>query len=146
LLPNDRPACAYRAAVPIEPGLSASADLVVTAADTAIACGSGDVPVLGTPRLLALAEAATVRAVAPALDAGTTTVGFRIQMDHSAPTALGDTVRVEATLEKVDGRRLTFRVTAYDGNGLVGAGRITRVVVDRQEFLKSLVGRPESAG
>jgi len=132
--------------VPIEPGLSAAADLVVTEADTAIACGSGDMPVLGTPRLLALAEAATVRAVAPALDAGTTTVGFRIQMDHSAPTALGDTVRAEATLEQVDGRRLTFRVTVYDGNGLVGAGRITRVIVDRAGFLESLQGRPPAAG
>ena len=130
----------------IGPGLSASADLVVTEADTAIACGSGDVPVLGTPRLLALVEAATVRAVASSLDGGRTTVGFRIQMDHSAPTALGDTVRVEATLEQVDGRRLTFRFVAHDSHGLVAAGRITRVIVDRERFLESLGGRPGADG
>jgi fluoroacetyl-CoA thioesterase len=142
-LPNSGaavPEQAYRAAVPVEPGLSASAELVVTDTDTAIACGSGDVPVLGTPRLLALAEEATVRAVASALDPGATTVGFQVQLDHSAATGVGGTVRAEATLEQVDGRRLIFRVTVYDGHGLVAAGRITRVVVDRDRFLASLDG------
>jgi fluoroacetyl-CoA thioesterase len=124
--------------VAIEPGLTGAADLMVSESDTASAFGSGDVPVLGTPRLLALAEQATVAAVAPALEPGTTTVGYRVQIEHVTPTPVGQKVRAEATLELVEGRRLTFRVTVNDGHGLVGAGRITRVVVNREEFLESV--------
>src|SRR5256714_7458515 len=96
----------------LEPGLSASVRLTVTEADTAQALGSGDVPVLATPRLLALAEAASVRATARHLPAGTTTVGTRVALDHLAATPIGGTVTVAAQLSTVDGRRLTFVVTA----------------------------------
>ena len=120
----------------ISPGLTGCADLVVSEVDTSSAFGSGDVPVLGTPRLLALAEQATVQALAPSLEPGQTTVGYRVQIDHVAPTPLGQTVKAEATLEQVEGRRLTFRVSISDGHGLIGAGRITRVVVDRDRFLE----------
>lgn len=120
----------------ISPGLTGCADLVVSEADTSSAFGSGDVPVLGTPRLLALVEQATVQALAPSLEPGQTTVGYRVQIDHVAPTPLGQTVRAEATLEQVEGRRLTFRVSISDGHGLIGAGMITRVVVDRDRFLE----------
>jgi len=84
-------------AVP-EPTASASIEAVVTAADTALALGSGDVEVLGTPRALALAEAATVAAAAGTLTDGQTTVGTRVELDHVAPSPLGATVRAEAFL------------------------------------------------
>jgi predicted thioesterase len=119
----------------LRPGLSAIAKMVVTESDTAAALGTGDVPVLATPRVATLAEEATVQAVAADLDEGTTTVGYRLQLDHLAPTAVGGQVHAEAILETVEGRRLTFRVSVNDGRGLVAAGRITRVVVERSRFL-----------
>lgn len=122
--------------MPLQPGLSARIELVVSDADTALALKSGDVPVLGTPRLVALAEEACCLAVADQLDDSETTVGMRVQLDHLAPTAIGMTVTTEVTLEKVEGRRLTFTASASDPHGLVGAGKITRVVVERDRFLK----------
>lgn len=120
----------------IAPGLSASVSLSVEENDTAIALGSGDVPVLATPRVIALAEQASVEAVVESLPAGTTTVGYKVQLSHMAPTAVGGKVTAEATLESVEGRRLTFRVSVNDERGLIAAGRITRVVVARDRFLE----------
>ena len=113
--------------------------MVVGAADTAAALGSGDVPVLGPPRLLALAEAATVKAVASALAPGQTSVGTSIRLEHTAASPVGMTVTITAELTVVDGRRLTFRVEAADAKGTVaGLGTVERVVVDRDKFLARL--------
>jgi fluoroacetyl-CoA thioesterase len=114
--------------------------MVVTTDDTAPAFRSGDVPVLATGRVVGLAESATVLAVENRLDEGTTTVGYRVQLDHLAPTAVGSDVKAEAVLEAVQGRRLTFRVSVTDARGLVAAGKITRVVVERQRFLEKAAG------
>ena len=126
---------AYRTQVPLSPGLHGSAKLVVTDADTAIALKSGEVAVLGTPRLIALVEEAALGAVAESLPAGQTTVGMRVQVDHLAPTNVGSAVAAEATLEKVEGRRLTFTVSVTDHCGLVAAGKVTRVIVETERFL-----------
>jgi predicted thioesterase len=122
--------------MPLAPGLTASVTLVVDDADTALALRSGDVPVLGTPRVIALAEEATVQAVGDNLPEGRTTVGYQVQLAHLTPTPVGGTVVAEATLEQVEGRRLTFRVAVNDARGLVAAGRITRVIVERARFLE----------
>lgn len=127
---------AYRTPVPLRPGLSATVDHVVGEEDSAIAMHSGDVPVLATPRVIALCEEASVRAVKGELEPGETTVGMRIQVDHVAPTKVGSAVRADATLEKVEGRRLTFSVAVTDGAGLVAAGKVTRVVVVVDRFLE----------
>jgi predicted thioesterase len=124
----------------LRPGLTATVSMTVADVDTAIALRSGDVPVLATPRVVSLAEEASVLAVAGALDEGQTTVGYRVQLDHLAPTAVGGHVDAEATLETVESRRLTFRVSVNDGRGLVAAGRITRVVVERSRFLEKAAG------
>jgi|SRR5690242_21687745 predicted thioesterase len=116
--------------------------LTVTDADTAQALGSGDVPVLATPRLLALAEAATVGATATRLPPGTTTVGTRIELDHRAGTAIGRTVMAEARLAKTDGRRLYFEIVVREGDTVVAEGRVERVVVDRQRFIEKAIGSP----
>lgn len=121
--------------MPLSPGLHGSAKLVVADADTAIALHSGEVPVLGTPRLIALCEEATLVAVGDELPSGQTTVGMRVQIDHLAPTHVGSAVAAEATLEKVEGRRLTFTVSVSDHGGLVAAGKVTRVVVETERFL-----------
>ena len=114
--------------------------MVVTKDDTAPAFQSGSVPVLATGRVVGLAESATVLAVGDRLEDGTTTVGYRVQLDHLAPTAVGGHVRAEATLEAIEGRRLNFRVSVSDGHGLVGAGRITRVIVERTRFMEKAAG------
>jgi fluoroacetyl-CoA thioesterase len=126
--------------MPLRPGLSASASMVVADSDTALALETGDVPVVATPRVVALAEQATVNAVEGELTDGMTTVGYRVQFDHLAPTAVGGKVQADAILEAVESRRLTFRVSVNDGRGLVAAGRITRVVVERERFLDRAAG------
>lgn len=103
--------------------------------DTALAMRSGDVPVLATPRVVALVEEAAVEAVAGGLKAGTTTVGMRVQLDHLRPTGLGVEVVAEAVLERVEGRRLVFTVSVSDPRGLVSAGKVTRVLVELDRFL-----------
>ncbi|WFF00374.1 hotdog domain-containing protein [Micromonospora sp. WMMD964] len=118
------------------PGLTAQVELTVTDADTAQAVGSGDVPVLGTPRVLALAEAATVAATATGMPPGFTTVGTRVEVEHLAPTVVGRTVRAQALLATVDGRRLSFEVTVSDGDQTVARGRVDRIMVDRQRFVE----------
>jgi fluoroacetyl-CoA thioesterase len=121
-------------------GLSARVELTVTDADTAQALGSGDVPVLGTPRALALVEAATVAATAVRLEPGYTTVGTRVELDHRAATPVGRTVVAEAVLTKVDGRRLLFEVTVRDGGTVAVEGRVERVLVDRHAFVEKAFG------
>jgi fluoroacetyl-CoA thioesterase len=122
------------------PGLSARVELTVTDADTAQALGSGDVPVLGSPRVLALAEAATVAATARQLPGGMTTVGTRAEVEHRAPTPVGRRVTALATLAKVDGRRLLFEVVVRDGDDVVAEVRVERVVLDRQRFISRASG------
>ncbi len=119
----------------LETGLRGDAKMTVTDADTARALGSGDVDVLGSPRLIALCEEATIAAVSNSLDAGSTTVGMRVQFDHLQPTAIGVDVTAEAVLERIDGRRLVFNVSATDPGGLVAAGKIVRVLVDVERFM-----------
>lgn len=122
--------------MPATPGLVGVAKLQVTDDDTAVAMHSGEVPVLATPRVVALAEEASCNAVAGHLAAGETTVGMRVQLDHLAPSPVGCHVRAEATLESVEGRRLKFKVSIEDERGLVAAGKVTRVVVDLERFLE----------
>ena len=120
-------------------GLTAKTTMVVSADDTAVAARSGDVPVLSTPRIVALCEEAAVAAVAGQLAKGETTVSMRVQLDHLAPSPIGSTVTASAKLEKVEGRRLKFSVSVNDDRGLVAAGKVTRVVVERDRFLEKCV-------
>ncbi|MEZ5114866.1 MAG: hypothetical protein R2737_01250 [Candidatus Nanopelagicales bacterium] len=126
----------------LEPGRDAYLTHLVGDADTATALGSGDVPVLATPRLVALCEAATVAAVAGALPPGSTSVGTRVVMDHLAATPVGESVVVRAEVRVVDGRTLHFDVVAEhdlgDGPVVAARGEVTRVVVDRDRFLSRL--------
>lgn len=106
----------------------------VTDDDTALALGSGDVTVLATPRLIAWLEAASVAEAASHLRPGQTTVGAAVRVRHRRPTPVGGTVEVYARLT-TDGDRLTFDVSAVDGDGhTVADGEIDRVVVDRADF------------
>ena len=112
---------------------------VVGEEDTAAVLGSGDLPVLGTPRLLAWAEAATCQVAQALLPRGATTVGTDISLEHRRPTPVGARVWVTAALTQRDERRLVLKVVAVDSSDeVVGAGIVTRAVVDRERFLARL--------
>jgi predicted thioesterase len=120
----------------LEPGLTATIELVVGAGDTAAAFASGAVDVLATPRLIGLLEEASAEAVNPVLDLGQTTVGTRVDMRHLAATPIGMRVRANAELVEVDGRILRFRIEARDEQELVAAGTHERAIVNRARFLE----------
>lgn len=125
----------------IEAGLTAEVAHEVAAADTARALGSGDVEVLGTPVVVACCEGAAVRAVEPHLEAGQTSVGVHIAMEHLAPTLPGRRIVAWARLEEVNGRNLRFSIEASDGAGLVARGSHVRVLVERDRFLETASAR-----
>ena len=115
-------------------GLTGSASLTVSEADLATALGSGDVPVLATPAVLALCEAATVAAIAELLDEGSTSVGAHVELDHVAPSRVGAAIEAHAHVTEVDRRRVTFRVEAREGEDLIARGQVVRYIVDRSRF------------
>jgi predicted thioesterase len=126
----------------MESGQSATLQFEVTEADTAAAVGSGDLAVLGTPRLLAWCEAATCAAIADSLEESQTSVGTRVSLEHLAASPVGERVEVQAGVAYVDGRLVRFSVAAThvsDGK-VVGTGEVTRVVVDRERFLARVSG------
>jgi predicted thioesterase len=94
----------------ISEGTSATLSFTVDEASTAIALGSGDVPVLGTPKVVALVEEAAVAALAGSLGAGETTVGSNVNVDHLAPSLVGATVKAAAIVTAVEGRKIVFSV------------------------------------
>ncbi|MQA78554.1 MAG: thioesterase [Streptosporangiales bacterium] len=119
----------------LAPGLVGRVTTTVSVDDTAVALGSGDVPVLATPRVAALVEAASVAAVGGALGEGQTSVGTKLSLDHDIASPVGAEIVVNSELVEVDGRRLLFYVAAYDADRIVASGRVERVVVDRARFL-----------
>jgi fluoroacetyl-CoA thioesterase len=129
----------------LETGLAATVEQTVTGAMTADALGSGDVPVLGTPAVLVLAERAAVQALAGRLEAGQTSVGSWVELSHLAPTPVGATVTATARLVKVSGRDLTFEVSVHDPAGEVARVRHRRVIVRRDQFTKTAQARSGSA-
>ena len=112
--------------------------LRVTETSTAEYIGSGDMAVLATPALAALMENAALMAVAAALPEGSTTVGTRLELNHMKASPVGAEVTAEAVLTAVDGRRLTFRIEAREGEAVVGECTHERVVVDRERFMSKL--------
>jgi fluoroacetyl-CoA thioesterase len=118
-------------------GTTGSADLIVGEEDTAIALGSGDVPVLGTPRIIALLEEAAVAALDGDLAEGITSVGTHVAVDHEAASFVGAAVTAVAEVVAVDGRTVEFRLVAREGSRTVATGNHTRVLVDRERFLGS---------
>ena len=123
----------------IEIGLKYTSELTVTDAVTAVKVGSGDMPVLATPMMMALMENAAMLAVRDALPEGCTTVGGHIESSHLKPSKVGDVVRAEAELTKVDGKKIVFKVSAYSGDILLGEGTHLRFIVDRDKFMSKVL-------
>ena len=122
----------------IEIGLKHTSELTVTDTVTAIKVGSGDMPVLSTPMMMALMENAAMLAVKDRLPEGLTTVGGHIESSHLKPLKIGDVVRAEAEVTKVDGKKIEFKVAAYSGDTLIGEGTHLRFIVDREKFMSRL--------
>lgn len=119
-------------------GLKHISELTVTDAVTAFKVGSGDMPVLATPMMMALMENAAMLAVKDELPQGCTTVGGHIESSHLKPSKIGDLVRAEAEVTKVDGKKIEFKVAAYSGDMLLGQGTHLRFIVDRAQFMKKI--------
>lgn len=122
----------------LQEGLRHTSQLTVDETVTAIAMGSGDMPVLATPVMMALMENAAMLAVADHLPEGSTTVGGHISSSHLKPSKLGDTITATATVTRVDGKRIEFKVEAYCGDTLLGEGTHLRFIVDKEKFMSRL--------
>lgn len=118
----------------LAPGLTGTASVTVTDDLTAAALGSGNVNVYATPALIALLEAAAINALSRHLDEGQTSVGTRLDVQHTAATPVGMMVTAAATLKEVDGRRLVFEVSASDEIESIGSGTHERFIVTHDRF------------
>ena len=115
-----------------------TATATVTTDKLACNVGSGDLQVLATPMMMALMENAAMLAVAPELEEGQSTVGGQISSSHLKPTGLGHTVTATAELIAVEGRKLKFKVTATDEEGLIGEGEHLRFIINREKFMSKV--------
>jgi predicted thioesterase len=118
----------------IAPGRRATITYEVSDNDTAAAMKSGDVPLLATPKVLALAEQAAVQALQGAMEQMNTSLGSWVEIHHLAPAAVGASIEVEAVLIGVHGRRLEFSIHLHDGDVEVARIKHRRVVVRRSKF------------
>ena len=128
----------------IEPGNTAVIEFTTDEEATAIALGSGDLPVLGTPKVVALVEEAAVAAIAGLVTDADTTVGSHIDVDHLAPTPIGGTVVATATVVAVNGRRVDFEATVTEGEKFVARATHVRYVINRESFMESLSRQPSA--
>ena len=122
----------------LETGICGEQSVRVSAENTAKTMGSGTLDVFATPALVALAEKTCWQSVAPALEAGSGTVGTKLELEHTAPTPVGMTVRATATVTGVseNGKLITFRVEASDDWGPIGEGTHTRAIIANERFLQ----------
>jgi predicted thioesterase len=118
-----------------EIGLKHTSELTVDESVTAIQMGSGDLPVLATPAMMALMENAAMLAVKDELPEGCTTVGGHIASSHLKPSKIGETLIATAEVTKVEGKKIEFNVAAYAGETLLGEGTHLRFIVDRERFM-----------
>ena len=122
----------------LTPGLTGEARTTVVHENSAAAVGAGGVEVFGTPMMIALMENAAWRSVEDSLEEGDVTVGTVVNVRHLAATPLGQQVRATAELIEIDGRRLVFKVEAYDEKRKIGEGQHERFIVSLERFLKRI--------
>lgn len=117
-------------------GMKGSAATLVERTDTALEVGSGDLLVYATPCMVAMMEGAACQAIEEALAEGQTSVGTALNLVHTAATPVGMEVHAEAEVTKVEGKKITFQITAFDESGEIGHGTHERVLVTAQRFLE----------
>lgn len=124
-------------------GIRGTKTVKVTDDNTAIALGSGTLPVFATPAMIALIEGTAAGSVAPGLEEGTSTVGTHLDVAHSAATPVGMDVTCETELIEVDRRRLVFKVVVFDSKTEVGSGTHERFIVDNAKFMSKASSKLE---
>lgn len=122
----------------LKTGLSYTSKLTVQEQHLAVNVGSGDLRVLATPMMMALMENAAMMAVAEELEEGQSTVGGQISSTHIKPTGLGDEVTATAELVKIEGRKLFFRISASDEEGIIGEGEHLRFIINKDKFMSKI--------
>ncbi|MCI7596510.1 MAG: thioesterase family protein [Lachnospiraceae bacterium] len=129
----------------LKPGIVGKQSVMVTEAMTAQKLGSGELPVLATPQMIALMENTAYKSVAAYLGEGQGTVGTRIAVNHLAATPVGMEVSLESELVEIDRKRLVFTVKAYDASGCIGEGEHERFIIDNQRFLEKAEAKKTGA-
>ena len=119
-------------------GLKHTSELTVSEAKTAVQLGSGDMPVLATPAMMALMEKAAMLAVADELPNGCTTVGGYIESSHLKPSKIGDKITATAEVTRIDGKKIEFKISAYSGDTMLGEGTHLRFIVDQERFMSKI--------
>ncbi|MEG0803534.1 MAG: thioesterase family protein [Pygmaiobacter sp.] len=112
--------------------------MTVTEDKTAAVLGSGELAVLATPAMVALMENAAMKCIAGQLEAGQTTVGVHMNVEHNKPSALGAEITARATLARQEGRTFEFTVEVFEGTEQIGVGEHTRVAVNAERFMAKL--------
>ena len=125
----------------LEIGMKGSAETVVTIDNTAKAFTSGALEVFATPAMISLMEETCWKMIQPELEEGLGSVGTKVNVSHTAPSAIGKTIVCEATLIEIDGRRLTFEVVCSDENGMVGMGTHERFIINNEKFMAKAEGK-----
>lgn len=118
----------------LEAGLTGERELTVTSENTAKAMKSGELDVFATPAMIALMEETAYKSVSSELDTGMGSVGTLMNVKHLAASPVGMRIRCKSELTQVEGRKLVFKVEAYDEVGLIGEGVHERFIVDNQKF------------
>jgi predicted thioesterase len=119
-------------------GLKHTSEQTVSEAQTAVQLGSGDMPVLATPAMMALMEKAAMLAVADELPNGCTTVGGYIESSHLKPSKIGDKITATAEVTRIDGKKIEFKISAYSGDTMLGEGTHLRFIVDQERFMSKI--------
>ena len=121
--------------MPVTIGIKGRAETTVTQKNTAMAMGSGLAPVFATPAMVALMEEAAASSLTPYLEDGQGSVGIHLDVSHESATPPGLKVWAESEVIAVDGKQITFSVSAYDETGRIGSGKHTRALIDEARFL-----------
>jgi len=122
----------------IKEGMRATNEMIVTENDTASKYGSGLLDVLSTPCMIGLMEGTSKKVVDDSLPEGFSTVGIEVSIKHLKATPIGMRVKCEAVLEKIDGKKLIFKVEAWDEKGKIGEGTHTRFIINEEAFMNKI--------
>lgn len=127
----------------LKPGLLGREQTIVSHKNSALSMGSGSLEVFSTPSMIALMECAAAGSVKSHIEPGKTTVGVSIDAKHVSATPLGMTVTCESELIEVDGKRLVFKITAFDRCGIIGTATHERMIIDAKRFMEKAASKKE---
>ena len=130
----------------LQVGLKKEITIKVEDKDTAMQVGSGTLAVFATPRMIALMEECAYKCIAGELDSGSTSVGTLMNVSHLAATPVGMQVTAVAEVTAVEGRRVSFKVTAFDEAGLIGEGVHDRFIVFEEKFMAKTYSKLDNRG